>query len=141
MQAPFVHNGFLAEVQFVNLSANRKEEVFLDHQTKGQQKELMINFDQKDNEHSAIQHDEAVLTYKRPARVIDQVTRPHQLSDPANMLTESKIFSCRDEVSSPDRAGLITSSQLLHSNDTCSIVFRGEERDLVLFRISGLQLR
>ena len=98
-------------------------------------------FDQKDNPHSVIQHDEAVLTYKRPARVIEQVTRPNHLSHTENMLTESKTFACRDEVSEPHRAGLITSSQLLHSNDTCSIVFRGEERDLVLLRINSLQLK
>ena len=141
MQAPFVHNGFLAEVQFVNLSVNRKEEVFQDHQPKGQQKQLMINLNPANNQHSVIQHDEAVLTYKRPARVIEQVTRPNHLSNPENVLTESKTFACRDEVSEPHRGGLITSSQLLLSNDTCSIVFRGEERDLVLLKINSLQLR
>jgi hypothetical protein len=141
VQAPFVHNGFLAQVHFVNLSANRKKEVFHDHQQKGQEKQLMINPNQKDNQHSVIQHDEAVLTYARPARVIEQVPRPNHLSHPENKPTESKTFACRDEASEPHRAGLITSSQLLHSNHTCSIVFRGEERDLVLLRINSLQLR
>ena len=136
MQAPFVHNGFLAEVIFVNSSANTKEEVFQDLHP-GQQKQL----NPENNQNSVIQHDEAVLTYKRPARVIEQVTRPNHLSHPENMLTESKTFACRDEVSEPHRDGLITSSQLLHSNDTCSIVFRGEERDLVLLKINSLQLR
>ena len=140
MQAPFVHNGFLAQVTFV-LSANRQEEVFQDHPPKGNQTDLMIIPNQEDYQHSIIQHDEAVLTYARAARVIEEVARPNHLSHPPNMLTESKIFSCRDEVSSPHRAGLITSSQLLHSNDTCSIVFRWEERDLLLLRINSLQLR
>ena len=139
MQPPFVHNGFLAEVQFVNSSENRKEEVFQDLQP-GQQKQGMINLNSENNHHSVIQHDEAVLTYKRPARVIEQVTRPNHLSHP-NMLTESKTFTCRDEVSEPNRAGLISSSKLLHSNHTCSIVFRGEERDLLLLRINSLKLR
>ena len=140
MQTPFVHNGFLAEVTFVNLSANKKEEVFQDHHP-GHQKQWMNNLNPKNDQHSVIQHDEAVLTYARPARVIEEVTRPNHLSHPPNMLTESKTFACRDEVSEPHRAGLITSSQLLQSNDTCSIVFRGEERDLLLLRIKSLQLR
>jgi hypothetical protein len=140
VQAPFVHNGFLAQVQFVNSSANKKEKVFQDHHPE-HQKQRMINLNPKNYQHSVIQHDEAVIRYARPARVIEQVTRPNHLSHPLNMLTESKKFACRDEVSEPHRAGLITSSQLLHSNDTCSIVFRGEERDLVLLRINSLQLR
>ena len=135
-----MHNGFLAEVTFV-LSASRKEELFQDYQPRGKQKDLIANPSLEDNHHSVIQHDEAVLTYKRPARVIEKVTRPNHLSHSANMLTESKTFTCRDEVSEPHRAGLITSSQLLHSNDTCSIVFRGEERDRVLLKINSLQLR
>ena len=139
VQAPFVHNGFLAEVQFVNSSENTKEEIFQGHQP-GQQKHLIINHNPENNQHSVIQHDEAVLTYKIPARVIEQVTRPNQLSHP-NMLTESKTFTCRDEVSELHRAGLISSSPLLHSNHTCSIVFRGEERDLLLLRINSLKLR
>ena len=140
MQAPFVHNGFLAEVQFV-LSENRKEEVFQDHHSRGKQTDLIANPSLEVNHHSVIQHGEAVLTYKRPARVIEKVTRPNHLSHPANMRTESKTFACRDEVTEPHRAGLITSSQLLHSNHTCSIVFRGEERDLTLLRINSLQFK
>ena len=140
MQPPFVHNGFLAEVTLV-LSANRKEEIFQDRQPKGEEKELITNISLEENKHSFIQHDEAVRTYKRPGRVIEEVTRPNHLSHPANMRTESKTFACSDEVTEPDRAGLITSSQVLHSNDTCSIVFRGEERDLLLLRINSLQLR
>ena len=108
---------------------------------KQQQGESVISFETEDFQSSVIQHDEAVLTYIRPERIIEQVTRPDQLPHTLAMPNESPIFQCRDEITELHRSGLMSSSLLLQNDDTCSIVFRGGERDLVLIRINSLQLR
>ena len=138
MKPPFVHNGFLAELEFVLLERNEEKitKPLEDPFPEQQQKESVISFDT-----SVIQHDEAVLTYIRPARVIEQVTRPNQLSHSLAMPNDSPIFQCRDEITELHHSGLMSSSLLLQNDDTCSIVFRGGERDLVLIRINTLQLR
>ena len=103
---------------------------------------VLMNFiKSKENYISVIQHDESVPTYIRPTRVIEQVTRPSQLISTRNKAPASSIFQCRSEVTEPHRSGLITSSPLLQTNATCSIVFRGEQRDLVMLRINKLHLR
>ena len=143
MKPPFVHNGFLAEVEFPLLE--RKEEKMTktleDPFPKKHQKESLISFDTEDFRSSVIQHDEAVLTYIRPEIVIEQVTRPSQLPHSLAMPNDSPISQCRDEITELHRSGLMSSSLLLQNYDTCSIVFRGGERDLVLIRINSLQLR
>ena len=138
-----MNNGFLAELEFALLERkNRKMTKTLEDPFPEQhQKESLISFDSEDFQTSVIQHDEAVLTYIRPARVIEQVTRPNQLSHSLAMPNDSPIFQCRDEITELHRSGLMSSSLLLQNDDTCSIVFRGGERDLVLIRINTLQLR
>ena len=74
----------------------------------------------------------------RPQQLLQSVTWPSQLSP---QVTPSKMFKCRDEVTDPYRSGLIRSSDQLRSNETCSIVFRGEQRDLLMLLITTLHLR
>ena len=80
-----------------------------------------------------------VQSVTRPAQLLQSVTNPNQLlqSEPP----PSKIFQCRDEVTDPHRSSFIGSSPLQQSNKTCSIVFRGEQRDLVMLMITSLYLR
>ena len=138
-----MHNGFLAELEFVLLE--RKEEKTTqrleDPFPKQQQQESVISFDKKGFQSSVLQHGEAVLTYIRPERIIEQVTSPNQLTHSLVLPNDSPIFQCRDEITELHRSGLMSSSLLLQNDDTCSIVFRGGERDLVLIRIYTLQLR
>ena len=69
---------------------------------------------------------------------MEEVTRPNQLLQTVSQASAS--FQCRDEVTDPHRSGVVRSSLLPHSNHTCSIVFRGEQRDLVMLRINTLHL-
>ena len=141
VEPPFVHNGFLAEVKFVILEKREKimPEMYRDKHAETEETES--TFEEENDQPSVIQQDEAVPTYIRPARVIEQVTRPSQFSQTMSMAPASTRFQCRDEVTEPHRAGLIRSSHVMQSKDTCSIVFRGEERDLVMLRIYSLHLR
>ena len=69
-----------------------------------------------------------------------------------------KTFKCHQEVTEPDRltnsnifklfvhfhssrSGFIQSTRLTYTNGTCSLVFRGEQRDLVLLSLDTLVLR
>ena len=124
MKPPFVHNGFLAELEFVLLETKEeKMEALKNSFPEQKQTESLISFDTEDFQSSVIQHDEAVLTYIRPERVIEQVTRPNQLSHALAMPNDSPIFQCRDEITELNRSGLMSSSLLLQNDDTCSIVF------------------
>ena len=96
---------------------------------------------ESDNYQLVLQQDEAVMRYIRPNRVIEQVTRNKPQSNLLDINKESTTFKCRDEITGTHRSGFITSTRMVFSNCTCSIVFRGEERDLVLIRINSLQLR
>ena len=139
VQPPFVHNGFTAELEFVAVDKSKKSDsVYQDSFPKSKESR---KFHDEKSEKLVLQQDEAVISYIRPTRVIQQVTRPNQLSNSLDMSEGSKTFKCRDEITGSYRSGLITSSLAQHSNSTCSIVFRGEERDLVLIRINSLQLR
>ena len=128
MKPPFVHNGFLAKLEFVLLESkeDKMTKTLEDPFPKKHQKESLISFDTEDFQSLVIQYDEAVLTYKRPERVIEQVTRPNQLQQSLAMPNDSPIFQCRDEITELHRSGLMSSSLLLQNDDTCSIVFRGE---------------
>ena len=88
-----------------------------------------------------VQHEEAILRYNRSGGIIEQVTRPGQHSQPEEENPKLAVFQCGDNIRDPHRSGLVTSYQLLHENAICSIVFTGEERDLVLLRIKSLTLR
>ena len=81
-----------------------------------------------------------------PVQLLQSVTRAIQLGQLVagpNKTSElpAKMFQCRDEVTDPHRSGLIQSSPVPGSNETCSLVFRGEQRDLVMLMITTLHLR
>ena len=141
MQPPFAHNGFTAKLEFVAVEEIKESDTKVNHDSSTKSKEYVKKFHEEKSEKLILQQDEAVISYIRPTRVIQQVTRHNQLSNSLDMSEGSKTFKCRDEITGPHRSGLITSSLVQHSNSTCSIVFRGEERDLVLIRINSLQLR
>ena len=52
-----------------------------------------------------------------------------------------KTFKCHQEVTEPDREGFIQYTNMGYTNGTCSIVFRGEQRDMVLINMDTLILR
>ena len=52
-----------------------------------------------------------------------------------------KTFKCHQEVTEPDRQGFIQYTNMGYTNGTCSIVFRGEQRDMVLINMDTLILR
>ena len=54
---------------------------------------------------------------------------------------EVKTFKCHQEVTEPDREGFIQYTNMGYTNGTCSIVFRGEQRDMVLINMDTLILR
>ena len=205
VQPPFIHNGFLADVKFVQVEKRKKK---VEGDLEGQDKKSLKASNRKNSDRVIIQQDQGVPENPRPARVMEEVTRPSQLfasvtrpkklhqsvtkhvqmfdlvtkhnnifeavtrpqkllqsvtrpiqlvqsvtrptqflqsvTNPNQLLqselTTSKMFQCRDEVTDPHRSGLIGSSPLQQSNETCSIVFRGEQRDLVMLMITSLHL-
>ena len=56
-------------------------------------------------------------------------------------MPEVKTFKCHQEVTEPDRAGFIQYTNMGYTNGTCSIVFRGEQRDMVIINMDTLILR
>ena len=56
-------------------------------------------------------------------------------------LPDIKTFKCHQEVTEPDREGFIQSTQLGYGNGTCSLVFRGEQRDVIIINMDTLILR
>ena len=54
---------------------------------------------------------------------------------------EVKTFKCHQEVTEPDRRGFIQYTNMGYTNGTCSIVFRGEQRDMVIINMDTLILR
>ena len=87
-----------------------------------------------------------IKSVTRPVQLLQSVTRAIQLGQLVagpNKTSElpAKMFQCRDEVTDPHRSGLIQSSPVPGSNETCSLVFRGEQRDLVMLMITTLHLR
>ena len=55
-------------------------------------------------------------------------------------LPEIKTFKCHQEVTEPDRSGFLQSTRLTYANGTCSLVFRGEQRDVVIISMDTLIL-
>ena len=56
-------------------------------------------------------------------------------------MPEVKTFKCHQEATEPDRAGFIQYTNMGYTNGTCSIVFRGEQRDMVIINMDTLILR
>ena len=56
-------------------------------------------------------------------------------------MPEVKTFKCHQEITEPDRAGFIQYTNMGYTNPTCSIVFRGEQRDMVIINMDTLILR
>ena len=56
-------------------------------------------------------------------------------------MPEVKTFKCHQEITEPDRAGFIQYTNMGYTNGTCSIVFRGEQRDMVIINMDTLILR
>ena len=135
VRPPFMHNGFTAELEFIKMEKHKEKTSRLK-----QNPSVENNLVGSENQQLVLQADEAILRYIRPSRVIEQVTRPNPQSRHLDMHKESTTFKCRDEITGTHRSGFITSSRMVYSNSTCSIVFRGEERDLVLIKINNLQL-
>ena len=129
-----MHNGFTAQIEFSDVVEHKQKTSRLS------QNPLENILMENDNRHSVLQQDEAVVRYIRPSRVIEQVTRPNPQANLLDLQNDSTTFKCRDEITGTHRSGFITSSHMVFSNSTCSIVFRGEERDLVLIKINNLQL-
>ena len=133
VQPPFVYNGFLAELRFIQKDKKELQTPVFDDQLKD-------SSDEKNASPSDTQLDEGVLTYLQGAGVVMQAANPPHSKD---QLPEyfTSVFKCHAEVAEPHHSGFIKSSEPLLSGDTCTIVFRGEQRDLVMIKINTLHLR
>ena len=139
LEPPFVHNGFLAEVKFVLVERKKLgrtssfEDRFNTSKT-GLSRNLINNGG--DKRRTFVQDDEVPAV----SPLEEQVTRPSFIRQSDKEDNFARTFMCRDEVTFPHRFGYVSSS-FLHSNKgECSIVFRAEQRDVLLMKMTRLRL-
>merc|ERR1719232_1221414 len=151
MKPPFLFSGFEAEIKFL-LDSESKALESLAKPEEFQADLLNINQQRTSKEygsaskveprHLLAQQDEAILKYNAN-NVIETITRPTKILGKHRKLPDFpdiKTFKCHQEVTEPDRSGFIQSTRLTYTNGTCSLVFRGEQRDLVLLSLDTLVL-
>ena len=135
LRPPFVHNGFHAQLKFSAVkSRNESEEENKNRDTTSDIKSYTVN-------NLAVQHDEAILAFVSSKNLIEKVTRPNQIYIRKISPIMKKVFTCRDEITEPNQSGLISSSTVVQNSETCSLVFTGEQRDLLMIRLNTLSLR
>ena len=138
MRPPFVHNGFYAQLKF--LAAKGRNEAR--EESREREEDIQSGDIKSEKVNSLVlQHDEAILAFVTPKYIIEKVTRPNQISLKKISPIIGKVFTCRDEITEPVQSGLISSSTVMQNSEICSLVFRGEQRDLLMIRFNTLYLR
>ena len=138
LRPPFMHNGFYAQLKF---AVFKELKAIKDSTVKPKADSARLNSAQENLHSKEVQHDEAFLTSGISIDYTERVTRPSQVPSSNIYSSPQKVFTCRDEVAEPIISGKISSAILMPSPEICSIVFRGEQRDLLLIRMNALYLR
>ena len=138
LRPPFMHNGFYAQLKF---AVFKELKAIKDSTVKPKADSARSNSAEETLHSGEVQHDEAFLTSEKPIDYNERVTRPSHAPSSNIYSSPQKVFTCRDEVSEPILSGKISSAISMQSPEICSIVFRGEQRDLLLIRMNALYLR